>query len=34
MVTLHNVTDTRTGNFYSVVIVKERNAKWFIEGGE
>lgn len=31
MVTLHNVNDTRTGNFYSVAIVKRNNARWFIE---
>ena len=31
MVTLYNVIDTRTGNYYSVVIVKQRNAKWFRE---
>ena len=30
MVTLHNVIDTRTGNYYYVAIVKEKNAKWFI----
>ena len=30
MVTLYNVIDTRTGQFHSVAIVKERNAKWFI----
>ena len=30
MVTLHNVIDTRTGNYYSVAIVKAKNAKWFI----
>lgn len=31
MVRLHNVIDTRTGQFHSVAVVKERNVKWFIE---
>lgn len=31
MVTLHNVIDTRTNQFHSIAIVKERNAKWFVE---
>lgn len=30
MITLENVIDIRTGNYYSVAIVKERNAKWFV----
>lgn len=30
MVTLYNVIDIRTGQFHSIAIVKERNAKWFI----
>ena len=30
MVTLYNVIDTRTGNYYSVAIIKQRNAKWFV----
>lgn len=30
MVTLHNVVDTRTGQYHSVAIVKERNARWFV----
>ncbi len=30
MITLHNVIDTRTGQFHSVAIVKVRNAKWFV----
>lgn len=39
MVTLYNVVDIRTGQFHSVVVVKKRNAKWFVpfdewEGGE
>lgn len=29
-VTLHNVIDTRTGQFHSVAIVKERLAKYFV----
>ena len=29
-VTLHNVIDTRNGQFYSVAIVKEKNARYFI----
>ena len=29
MVRLENVMDIRTGQVYSEVIVKERNAKWF-----
>lgn len=30
MVTLYNVIDTRTGKYYSVAVVKARNAKWFL----
>lgn len=30
MITLHNVIDIRTGQHYSVVIIKQRNAKWFV----
>jgi hypothetical protein len=30
MITLYNVIDIRTGQHYSVVIVKQRNAKWFV----
>ena len=30
MVTLHNVIDTRTGQFHSVAVVKERNVKYFV----
>ena len=29
MVKLYNVIDTRTGQFHSVAVVKERNVKWF-----
>lgn len=32
MVRLENVIDTRTGKYYSVAIVSERNAKWFVHG--
>ena len=34
MIILYNVIDTRTGQFHSVAIVKERNAKYFGPGGE
>ena len=30
MTTLYNVIDTRNGRFYSVVVVSERKAKYFI----
>lgn len=30
MITLYNVIDTRTNSFYSVAIVSEKNARWFI----
>ena len=30
LVTLYNVIDTRTNQFHSIAIVKERNVKWFI----
>jgi len=30
MITLYDVIDIRTGQHYSVVIVKSRNTKWFI----
>lgn len=30
MVTLYNVTDIRTGQRYSIAVVKARNAKWFV----
>ena len=30
MIRLTNVVDTRTGNFHSVAIVKERNAKYYV----
>ena len=29
-VTLHNVRDTRDNREYSIVIVDERKAKWFV----
>lgn len=31
MVILHNVIDTRTEQFHSIAIVKQKNAKYFIE---
>lgn len=36
MVTLYNVMDIRTGNVYSVVVVKASKAKYFVpvEEGE
>lgn len=34
MVTLYNVIDTRNNNHYSVVVVSERKAKWFIPDEE
>lgn len=30
MVTLYNVIDTRTNQFHSVAVVKQRNAKYFV----
>ena len=30
MIKLENVIDIRTGKHYSVAIVSERNAKWFV----
>lgn len=30
MVKLYNVIDTRTGNFHSVAVVKEKNVKYFV----
>ena len=29
-ITLTDVIDTRTNTYYSVAVVKERNAKWFV----
>lgn len=34
MVTLHNVIDTRTGQFHSVAVVKERNVKYFVKADD
>lgn len=34
MVTLYNVFDTRTNQFHSVAVVKEKNVKWFIPAEE
>ena len=33
-VKLYNVIDTRTNQFHSVAIVKERNARWFVPANE
>lgn len=33
MITLYNVIDTRTGKFHSMVKVKERLARFFVEAG-
>ena len=30
MVTLHDVIDIRTGQWYSVAVVRAKNVKWFI----
>lgn len=30
MVTLYNAMDIRTGLFYSVVVVRPQNVKWFV----
>lgn len=30
MITLRDVVDIRTGQFYSIVKVKQRNARWFV----
>lgn len=30
MITLHNVIDTRTGQFHSVAVIKAKNRKWFV----
>lgn len=34
MVTLYRVIDKRTGNYYSVAIIKEKNVKWFVDAAE
>lgn len=34
MVTLYDVIDTRTNQFHSVAMVKERNARWFVPAVE
>lgn len=34
LVTLTNVIDIRTGKFHSVVRIKERLARWFVEAEE
>lgn len=33
-VTLYNVIDTRTGKYHSVVIIKERMARYFVPADE
>ena len=33
-ITLYNVIDTRTDKFHSVVIVRQRDAKWFVKAEE
>ena len=32
MIKLRNVIDTRTGKFHSVALIKETQAKYFIDG--
>ena len=34
MITLYDVIDIRTGKFHSVVRIKERLARWFVEAEE
>lgn len=34
MVTLYDVIDTRNGQHYSVVVVSEEKAKFFVKAGE
>ena len=34
MIKLENVIDVRTGQYHSVAIVKERNAKYFVPADE
>lgn len=34
MITLYNVIDIRTGQFYSVARIKPRNARWFVPAEE
>lgn len=34
MITLYDVIDIRTGQHHSIAVVKQRNAKWFIEAEE
>lgn len=31
---MHNVIDTRTGQFHSVAVVKEKNVKYFVSAEE
>lgn len=30
IITLYNVIDIRSGMFYSIAIIRERQAKWFV----
>ena len=32
MIRLYNVVDIRTGQFHSVAVVSQKNAKWFVHG--
>ena len=32
MIRLYNVVDLRTGQFHSVAVVSQKNAKWFVHG--
>lgn len=34
MITLHDVIDIRNWQYYTIVVVKKRNAKWFIPAGD
>ena len=34
MIKLYDVVDTRTNQFHSIAIIKERNAKWFVPATE
>ena len=34
MVTLYNVTDIRNGRHYSVVVVSEEKARFFVKDGD
>ena len=34
MITLYHVMDIRTGIFYSVAVVRQKDMKWFVEVNE